>query len=201
MPERAETLLDIRDLTVDFRIDRATTLRAVRKVSFDVAENETVALVGESGSGKSVTALAILGLLPENASVGGVALFSGRDLFAMPRRELQRLRGRDISIVFQEPMSSLNPVFSVGFQLVEVLKRHAGLSSRDAWARAVELLREVGIPEPAAKVRAYPFELSGGQQQRVMIAMAIACEPKLLIADEPTTALDVTVQKQILELI
>ncbi|HUP95596.1 MAG TPA: ABC transporter ATP-binding protein [Burkholderiales bacterium] len=199
--ERAETLLDIRDLTVDFRIDRATTLRAVRNVSFDVAENETVALVGESGSGKSVTALAILGLLPENASVGGATLFIGRDLFAMPRRELQRLRGRDISIVFQEPMSSLNPVFSVGFQLVEVLKQHASLRPRDARARAVDLLREVGIPEPAAKVRAYPFELSGGQQQRVMIAMAIACEPKLLIADEPTTALDVTVQKQILELI
>ena len=173
-------------------------------MSFDIPANSTVALVGESGSGKSVTALAILGLLPqENAIIGGGSkvIYDGRDLLTMPRREMQALRGREISMIFQEPMSSLNPVFSVGFQLVEVLTRHMGLTRRQARTRAIELLREVGIAEPAAKVDAYPFQLSGGQQQRVMIAMAIACEPKLLIADEPTTALDVTVQKQILELI
>jgi peptide/nickel transport system ATP-binding protein len=198
------SVLSIRDLGIDFRIDSSTTLRAVKSISFDIPVNSTVALVGESGSGKSVTALSILGLLPaENAAVraGSRIIYGGRDLLSMPRREMRALRGREISMVFQEPMSSLNPVFTVGFQLVEVLTRHMGLSRRQAKARAIELLSEVGISEPATKVGAYPFQLSGGQQQRVMIAMAIACEPKLLIADEPTTALDVTVQKQILELL
>src|SRR5205085_1713278 len=184
--------------------DDENTLHAVKGVSFDIPLNRTVALVGESGSGKSVSALAIMGLLPkENAAIrpGSRIVYEGRDLLAMKVHEMQAIRGREISMIFQEPMSSLNPVFTVGFQLVEVLTRHMRLSRRHAQARAVDLLREVGIPEPAAKVRAYPFQLSGGQQQRVMIAMAIACEPKLLIADEPTTALDVTVQKQILELI
>jgi peptide/nickel transport system ATP-binding protein len=203
-PERAGTLVSIRDLVIDFRTDDATTLRAVDHISFDIPVNSTVALVGESGSGKSVTALAILGLLPsENAIVGAGSrlMYCGRDLATMRRRDLQAVRGREISMIFQEPMSSLNPVFTVGFQLVEVLTQHMGLAHKQAQRRAVELLREVGIAEAEAKVRAYPFQLSGGQQQRVMIAMAIACEPKLLIADEPTTALDVTVQKQILELI
>jgi peptide/nickel transport system ATP-binding protein len=200
----AGTLLAVRDLVVDFRIDASTTLHAVRGVSFEVPANTTVGLVGESGSGKSVTALAMMGLLPpENAQIDPRSriLYHGRDLSVLPRRELQALRGREIAMIFQEPMSSLNPVFSVGFQLVEVLTLHMGLTRRAARARAVELLDEVGIPEPGARVNAYPFELSGGEQQRVMIAMAVACEPRLLIADEATTALDVTVQQQILELI
>ena len=202
-PLDTEALLTIRDLAVEFRIDKANTLEAVRGISFDIPANSTVALVGESGSGKSVTALAILGLLPVNAAVrsGGRIGYRGRDLLVLPRREMRALRGTDISMVFQEPMSSLNPVFTVGFQLCEVLTGHLALSKSSARVRAVELLREVGIPDPEANVDAYPFQLSGGQQQRVMIAMAIACEPKLLIADEPTTALDVTVQKQILELV
>ncbi len=196
-------VLGVRDLAVDFRVDRSAMAPAVRGISFDIPADCTVALVGESGSGKSVTALAILGLLPANASVrpGAAISYLGRDLLSMPGRELQALRGKGISMVFQEPMSSLNPVFTVGFQLCEVLTAHLGLSSSAARDRAIELLQEVGIPEPGAKIDAYPFQLSGGQQQRAMIAMAIACEPQLLIADEPTTALDVTVQKQILELL
>ncbi len=200
----AVTLLSVRDLKVDFRTDEATPLRALKGVSFDISSHGTVALVGESGSGKSVTALAILGLLPAaNATVlpGSRVEYLGRNLLELPPREMRALRGADISMVFQEPMSSLNPVFTVGFQLVEVLTKHRSLTAKQARARAIELLREVGIPEPQLRVDAYPFQLSGGQQQRVMIAMAIACEPKLLIADEPTTALDVTVEKQILKLI
>src|SRR5437773_1369074 len=200
----SENLIAIRDLKVDFRLDRTTISRAVKGISFDIPVNSTVALVGESGSGKSVTALAILGLLPkENSTVSpdGRVVYGGRNLLALPPGELQNLRGADISMIFQEPMSSLNPVFSVGFQLAEVLTRHLGMTGRQARARALELLRDVGIPEPETKIDAYPFQLSGGQQQRAMIAIAIACEPKLLIADEPTTALDVTIQKQILDLI
>jgi peptide/nickel transport system ATP-binding protein len=194
----------VQSLRVQFRLDEETSVGAVNGISFDIPVNATVALVGESGSGKSVSALAIMGLLPEdNAKLGAESrvLYRGRDLLRLTRRELQRIRGREISMVFQEPMSSLNPVFTVGFQLAEVLVRHIGLPRRRALARAVELMDEVGIPEPHVRVRAYPHELSGGQQQRIMIAMAIACEPKLLIADEPTTALDVTVEKQILELL
>jgi peptide/nickel transport system ATP-binding protein len=196
-------LVAVRDLTIDFRVDDATHLRAVNGVGFEVPENATVGLVGESGSGKSVTALSIMGLLPPNARVGPASriLYEGKDLLQLRPRRMQAIRGREISMIFQEPMSSLNPVFSVGFQLVEVLTRHAGLSRRQARARAIELLREVEIPEPQTRVDAYPFELSGGQQQRAMIAMALACGPRLLIADEPTTALDVTVQKQIMELL
>jgi len=199
-----ETLIGIHDLRVDFRVDRTTSFQAVKGISFDIPANSTVALVGESGSGKSVTALAILRLLPkENSTVpaGSRILYRGRDLLALAHGEVQKLRGADISMIFQEPMSSLNPVFTVGFQLTEVLTKHLGLTGKQARSRAVELLGEVGIPEPQTKIDAYPFQLSGGQQQRVMIAIAIACEPKLLIADEPTTALDVTIQKQILELI
>jgi peptide/nickel transport system ATP-binding protein len=193
------SLLEVRDLAVEFRIDADTRLAAVKGISFDVPARTTVALVGESGSGKSVTALSIMGLLPkENSQVKGKILYGGQDLL---KRRMQPLRGREIAMIFQEPMSSLNPVFSVGFQIGEVLRQHLGLSGRAARTRALELLGEVGIPEPQTKLDQYPFQLSGGQQQRVMIAMAIACEPKLLIADEPTTALDVTVQRQILELI
>ena len=203
-PANGHSLLGVRNLRVDFRIDQATILHAVKGVGFDVPANSTVALVGESGSGKSVTALAMMGLLPkENSRVhpGGEVLYRGRNLLEIAPAEMRALRGADISMIFQEPMSSLNPVFTVGFQLREVLAKHLRLNSRQARARAAELLDEVGIPAPAAKLDAYPFELSGGQQQRVMIAMAIACEPRLLIADEPTTALDVTIQKQILDLL
>jgi peptide/nickel transport system ATP-binding protein len=180
---------------------RGQRSEAVRGVSFDVAENSTVALVGESGSGKSVTAMSVLKLLPENAERSGRILWQGRDLLQSSLRELQALRGREIACVFQDPMSSLNPVFDVAHQLTEPLRRHMGLGRRQALARAQELLAEVGIPEPRRRLTSYPHELSGGQQQRVMIAMALACEPRLLIADEPTTALDVTIQRQILELL
>ncbi len=196
-------LLSIQDLKVAFRLGErgATTLaQAVRGVSFDIAENATLALVGESGSGKSVTAMSILNLLPDNAQRSGAILYQGRDLLQAGRAELQGLRGREIACVFQDPMSSLNPVFTVGAQLAEPLIKHLGMGRRAALARAEALLAEVGMPEPRRRLSAYPHELSGGQQQRVMIAMALACEPKLLIADEPTTALDVTIQRQILEL-
>ncbi len=196
-------LVSVRDLRVSFRLGKHHIAEAVRGVSFDVPENATVALVGESGSGKSVSAMSIVRLLPENAIVAPESRieFGGRNLLAEPIETLRAIRGKDISVVFQEPMSSLNPVFPVGWQIAEVLELHMGLSRRQVGDRVVELLTEVGIPEPKSRVDSYPHELSGGQQQRVMIAMAIACEPKLLIADEPTTALDVTVQRQILELI
>ena len=196
-------LVSVRDLRVSFRLGKHHIVDAVRGMSFDVPENGTLALVGESGSGKSVSAMSIVRLLPENAIVGesGRVEFGGANLLAADEGVLRRIRGRDISVVFQEPMTSLNPVFTVGDQIAEVLRLHMGLSSKQALDRVVEVMTEVGIPEPKARVDAYPHELSGGQQQRVMIAMAIACEPKLLIADEPTTALDVTVQRQILELI
>ncbi|MGH8713395.1 MAG: ATP-binding cassette domain-containing protein, partial [Casimicrobiaceae bacterium] len=200
----SEPLLSIRNLRVNFRLDKSTNFEAVKGISFDILRNATVALVGESGSGKSVTSLSILGLLPkENATVlaGSEIVYGGRNLVELGQDELRKLRGADISIIFQEPMTSLNPVFTVGFQLSEVLRMHMGLRPAQAAKRAVELLAEVGIPDPDFKINAYPSQMSGGQQQRVMIAMAIACEPKLLIADEPTTALDVTIQKQILDLI
>ncbi len=204
MPSSGEPLVSVRDLRVSFRLGGDATFDAVKGVSFDIPADSTVALVGESGSGKSVTALSILGLLPpENSIVDPRSriLFGGRNLVGLPLRTMRDLRGADISMIFQEPMTSLNPVFTVGFQLSEVLQLHRGLSPRAAHRRAIELLDEVGIPEPRRRVRAFPSQMSGGQQQRVMIAMAIACEPKLLIADEPTTALDVTIQKQILDLI
>ena len=203
-PAAGDPLVQVRDLRVKFRLGGDATFEAVRGVSFDIPVDSTVALVGESGSGKSVTALAILGLLPPENSIvdpGSRILFGGRNLVGLPMRALRDLRGADISMIFQEPMTSLNPVFTVGYQLGEVLQLHRGLSKAAARRRAVELLDEVGIPEPQRRVDAYPSQMSGGQQQRVMIAMAIACEPKLLIADEPTTALDVTIQKQILDLI
>ncbi len=197
------SLVSVQDLRVSFRLGKSRVVEAVRGVSFAVPENATVALVGESGSGKSVSAMSIVRLLPDNAIVGPASRveFGGADLLTAPIERLRRIRGKDISVVFQEPMSSLNPVFTVGQQIAEVLRLHLALSAKQATDRVIELLTEVGIPEPKARLDAYPHELSGGQQQRVMIAMAIACEPKLLIADEPTTALDVTVQRQILELI
>jgi peptide/nickel transport system ATP-binding protein len=197
-------LLSIRNLRVNFRLDKDTTFEAVKGISFDIPMNSTVALVGESGSGKSVTSLSILGLLPkENATVlpGSEIIYGGRNLVELGQDELRRIRGADISMIFQEPMTSLNPVFTVGFQLTEVLRMHMGMRPAEARKRAIALLAEVGIPDPKFKINAYPSQMSGGQQQRVMIAMAIACEPNLLIADEPTTALDVTIQKQILDLI
>jgi len=199
-----EPLVRVRDLSIAFRLDKRTTFEAVKNISFDIPRNTTVALVGESGSGKSVTSLAMLGLLPpENSIVDprSQIMYGGRNLASLSRRELQDLRGADISMIFQEPMTSLNPVFTVGFQIEEVLRLHRGMSGGQARKRAVEVLAEVGIPEPERRINYFPSQMSGGQQQRVMIAMAIACEPKLLIADEPTTALDVTIQKQILDLI
>jgi len=195
------TLLSIQNLEVAFRMGQGRLAQAVKGVSFDVGENRTVALVGESGSGKSVTAMSVLNLLPDNAQRSGRILWRGQDLLQASLRDLQGLRGKEIACVFQDPMSSLNPVFSVGQQLLEPLRKHLGLAGAAALKRAEELLAEVGIPEPARRLKSYPHELSGGQQQRVMIAMALACEPSLLIADEPTTALDVTIQRQIIELL
>jgi len=206
-------LLSIKDLRVTFRMGKTDGVvqraQAVGRVvdgkdigvSFDVPENTTVALVGESGSGKSVTAMSILNLLPDNAERHGAITFQGRDLLATPLAELQKMRGKEIACVFQDPMTSLNPVFTVGQQICEPLMKHLGLNAREAMARAEALLVEVGMPEPKRRLSVYPHQLSGGQQQRVMIAMALACEPKLLIADEPTTALDVTIQRQIMELL
>ncbi|QBE67146.1 ABC transporter ATP-binding protein [Pseudoduganella lutea] len=203
-PPPDEPLLQVRNLRIAFRVDRRTTVEAVKGISFDVPRHATVALVGESGSGKSVSSLAVMGLLPADTTLidpGSAIRFDGRDVLRLPADERRALCGRDIAMIFQEPMSSLNPVFTVGFQVGEVLRRHLGMGRRQARERTLALLEEVGIPDPPRKIDAYPGQLSGGQQQRVMIAMAIACEPKLLIADEPTTALDVTVQKQIVELL
>jgi peptide/nickel transport system ATP-binding protein len=199
------TLLSIQDLKVAFRMGKVAgevqRQLAVKGVSFDVAENSTVALVGESGSGKSVTAMSILNLLPSNAERSGQILFQGRDLLQASQPEMQQLRGKEIACVFQDPMSSLNPVFTVATQICEPLIKHLGLSRKQALARAEELMNEVGIPDPKRRLGSYPHEMSGGQQQRVMIAVALACEPKLLIADEPTTALDVTIQRQVMDLL
>ncbi|AYM74967.1 ABC transporter ATP-binding protein [Janthinobacterium agaricidamnosum] len=197
-------LLEVRDLRVTFRLDKKTTFEAVKGISFNVPRNSTVALVGESGSGKSVSSLAVMGLLPPDSTIidpQSRIHFGGRDLLQLSIAERRTMCGKDISMIFQEPMSSLNPVFTVGFQIAEVLRQHMGMNRKQARARTLALLEEVGIPDPATKIDAYPSQMSGGQQQRVMIAMAIACEPKLLIADEPTTALDVTIQKQIMDLI
>ncbi|MGB3898945.1 MAG: ABC transporter ATP-binding protein [Mesorhizobium sp.] len=194
-------LLEIENLVVEF--DTASgPFRAVDGVSLHVDEREVLAVVGESGSGKSVSMLAVMGLLPWTAKVSAdKALFAGKDLFAMSAAERRRIVGRDIAMIFQEPMASLNPCFTVGFQIEEVLRFHLGMDKRQRRARAIELFKAVGIPNPEERLSSYPHQMSGGQCQRVMIAMAIACNPKLLIADEPTTALDVTIQKQILDLL
>ncbi|WP_029007607.1 ABC transporter ATP-binding protein [Azospirillum halopraeferens] len=194
-------LLDIRNLSVEFTT-RAGTFRAVDGIDLTVDEGEVVGIVGESGSGKSVTSLAVMGLIPEPGRVVADRLsFAGRDLRSISGSERRRIVGKDIAMVFQEPMTSLNPCFTVGFQIMEALKVHEGLTGRALRDRTVELLDQVGIPAPESRLRAFPHQLSGGMNQRVMIAMAIACNPRLLIADEPTTALDVTIQKQILDLL
>lgn len=198
------TLLSVKNLKVSFKGENKTYIETVKGISFDIPANTTVALVGESGSGKSVTSLATMGLLPKEQSridESSKILFEGKDLLSLSPREMRAICGKDIAMIFQEPMSSLNPVFTVGDQIAEVLRLHLGMGRKQARTRTLELLKEVGIPSPETKIDAYPSQMSGGQQQRVMIAMAIACEPKLLIADEPTTALDVTIQKQILDLL
>ncbi len=189
------TLLSIQDLSVQF--GDATV---VDKISFDIRAGEKFALVGESGSGKTVSALSLMRLLPD-AKISGQLLFEGEPILQKSEAAMRRLRGKDIAMIFQEPMTALNPLFTIGNQIAEVLMLHEGLSARDAAKRAVELLDKTGIPEPARRALSYPHQLSGGQRQRAMIAMALACRPKLLIADEPTTALDVTIQVQILELL
>ena len=198
---RPEPLLEIEGLKTHF-FTRDGVVRAVDGVSFSVAPGETLAVVGESGCGKSVTSLSILRLIasPPGRIVEGRIRFQGRELLALSERAMRDIRGNEISMIFQEPMTSLNPVLTIGHQIAETLTVHRGLGAQAAEGRAIEMLRLVGIPDPAQRIKQYPHELSGGMRQRVMIAMALACGPKLLIADEPTTALDVTVQAQILDL-
>jgi dipeptide transport system ATP-binding protein len=194
-------LLEIENLTVEFKTSHGA-FRAVDSVSMTVDQGEVLAIVGESGSGKSVAMLAVMGLLPWTAKVTADRLqFAGRPMLKMPRKERRKIIGKDIAMIFQEPMTSLNPCFTVGFQLSEALKEHLDLDRTARRKRAIELLNEVGIPAPETRINAFPHQFSGGMSQRVMIAMAIACHPKLLIADEPTTALDVTIQAQILDLL
>ena len=194
-------LLEVKNLTTQF-FTTSGVVQAVDNVSFDIDEGETVAVVGESGCGKSVSALSILRLIPwpPGKIVGGSIHFGGKDLLALSDEEIRKIRGREISMVFQEPMTSLNPVLSIGLQLTETMEHHLGISNSEAHQKAVELLGMVGISEPERRLSQYPHHLSGGMRQRVMIALALSCEPKLIIADEPTTALDVTIQAQILEL-
>jgi peptide/nickel transport system ATP-binding protein len=193
----ANILLDVRDLTISF-----ADSSPVRNLDFAVRQGETVAIVGESGSGKSLTALALMRLLPRTARISSGSInFAGQDLIGLSDRAMRVHRGRDIAMIFQEPMTSLNPVITIGKQISEVLRLHCGLSARQARKRAIEMLDLVRIPEPGKRVDDYPHRLSGGMRQRVMIAIAVACQPQLLIADEPTTALDVTIQAQVLELL
>jgi oligopeptide/dipeptide ABC transporter ATP-binding protein len=199
-----DPLLEIRSLTVAFDTERGSAqIRPVQEVSLSIYPGRTVALVGESGSGKSVTALSILRLIPSppGRTLGGQIMFQGRDLCELPERQLQKVRGKDIAMIFQEPMTSLNPVYSVGDQIMEAITLHQHVGSRQARQIAEQAMADVGIADPAARLDAYPHQLSGGMRQRVMIAMALSCKPTLLIADEPTTALDVTIQAQILELL
>jgi peptide/nickel transport system ATP-binding protein len=194
------SLLEIEHLQTVFHTPSGA-IRAVDDLSFSINSGETVCIVGESGSGKSVASMSILRLLPTPpAKITGKAIFKGRDLFSITEKEMREVRGNKISMVFQEPMTSLNPVLTVGRQIAETVKTHEGLGVRQAFARAQDMLALVGIPEPAKRVQQYPHQMSGGMRQRVMIAMALACNPELLIADEPTTALDVTIQAQILDL-
>ena len=202
MPDPGDILLSVRDLRTHFHLDEGVA-KAVDGVSFDVRRGKTLGLVGESGCGKSVTSLSIMGLVqsPPGKIAGGEILYEGRNLLNLSGREMRRIRGNRIAMVFQEPMTSLNPVFTAGFQIMEALRLHQKMGRRDARARALEMLREVGIPSPEVRIDEYPHQMSGGMKQRVMIAMALACSPELLIADEPTTALDVTIQAQILRLL
>jgi len=202
MSKENDILLDVKNLRIGFR-QGGTIARAVEDTSFSIRRGELLALVGESGSGKSVTAMSLLGLLPEVSAVisNGTAMFDGHDLLKMSRKELSDIRGNRISMIFQEPMTALNPVLTIGWQIGEVLKRHRGLDAEETRKQVIELLRKVGIPSPEKRAEDYPHQLSGGMRQRVMIAIALACRPELLIADEPTTALDVTVQAQIMDLL
>jgi peptide/nickel transport system ATP-binding protein len=199
---RSDVVLSVRDLRTQF-FTRDGVVRAVDGISFDLARGETLSIVGESGCGKSVTALSILGLIPQGAGriVGGSIRFEGAELTALDEREMRRIRGNRISMIFQEPMTSLNPVLTVGDQIAETLHIHQRLDRRTAWKRAIEMLALVRIAEPQRRAGEYPHQLSGGMRQRVMIAIALACNPRVLIADEPTTALDVTIQAQILNLL
>jgi peptide/nickel transport system ATP-binding protein/oligopeptide transport system ATP-binding protein len=196
------SLLEVRDLTTAFRTGSGE-VTAIENVSFSLEKGEILGIVGESGSGKSVTALAIMGLLPRPPAriLGGSITFENQDLLQLSDRAMQRLRGPGIAMVFQEPMTSLNPVFTIGEQIMETIRAHESLSQKATFARAVEMLEKVGIPSATARMADYPHQLSGGQRQRVMLAIALVCRPRLLIADEPTTALDVTIQAQILDLL
>jgi peptide/nickel transport system ATP-binding protein len=195
-----EPILKVNNLHTYFSTEDGE-VRAVRGVSFDVHEGETIAIVGESGSGKSVTSLSIMRLLDENGRIAdGEILYKGQDISKIPDDDMRHIRGKEIAMIFQEPMTALNPVFTVGDQIIEMIMLHLGMDEKAARQRAIDLLRKVGIPEPEKRVDQYPHELSGGMRQRAMIAMALSCNPKVLIADEPTTALDVTIQAQILEL-
>ncbi|WP_259416652.1 ABC transporter ATP-binding protein [Bacillus toyonensis] len=197
----SKAVVELKDLQTHFQTEEGT-VKAVNHVSFAVREGETVCVVGESGCGKSVTALSIMGLIAESGSVvGGDILYEGKSLLGMKEKELRSLRGNDIAMIFQEPMTSLNPVFTVGEQIIETLREHELLSKNEAYKKAIELIRKVGIARADEIVHSYPHELSGGMLQRIMIAVALSCNPKLLIADEPTTALDVTIQAQILDLL
>jgi peptide/nickel transport system ATP-binding protein len=201
VPSNGQTLLEVTDLTVGFADARGILLAADR-INFQVEKNQTLGLLGESGCGKSVTLRSILGLVPYPGEVvAGSILWQGRDLLAFSRREMEKIRGKEISMIFQDPTSCLNPVFTVEDQIVETLKVKLGMPTRDAHLRAVELLDHVGIPSPEQRLKLYPHQLSGGMRQRIMIAIAIASQPRLLLADEPTTALDVTIQDQILNLL
>jgi oligopeptide/dipeptide ABC transporter ATP-binding protein len=197
----ANEVLQVEDLQTHF-FTAIGTVRAVDGVSYSLKAGETLGVVGESGCGKSVSALSILRLVanPPGRIVGGAIRFQGKNLLELSETEMERIRGNDISMIFQEPMTSLNPLFTVGGQIAEAVALHQGLSRKEAWNRAVEMLRQVSMPEPEKRAHAYPHQLSGGMRQRVMIAMALSCNPKVLIADEPTTALDVTIQAQILDL-
>jgi oligopeptide transport system ATP-binding protein len=196
-----QPLLSVEDLRVQFWTQRGT-VHAVNGISFDIAPGETLGIVGESGCGKSVTSLALMGILPRAGKVmSGTAMLGDRDLFRLSDRELRRIRGRDIAMIFQDPMTSLNPVLTIGRQIREAIEAHFDMSKADANRRVAELLDQVGIPSAEIRLKDYPHQFSGGMRQRAMIAMALACEPKILIADEPTTALDVTIQAQILDLL
>jgi len=196
-----EPLLSVRNLNVGFG-SKAGIVQAATDINFDIVPGEVLAVVGESGSGKSVTALALMRLHPSNTIITGDVMFDGMDLLELPDREMRAVRGRDVAMIFQDPMTAMNPVFSVGDQIVETIRVHdSSVSKSDAWSRSVDLLQLVGVPEPKQRAKQYPHEYSGGMRQRAMIAMAIANQPKLLIADEPTTALDVTVQAQVMEVL